>query len=237
MARLPRSVSEIAELDGLRPSDLLRRVHERGRELGLETLAYLVRKGHGSGDHDLVREAAEHILRDLTLKLIAQKAARKWKFDWEDVYQGALAVMWKDFITKQGVPLIYWEERFYGAFKKKCLTIVKRMNRRRAREDKLQQELVQEVGQGDLVDVEDTVRTLDPRAIVPVLRGLSPKQQQAVVLAWCEGRPISGEEGSVSQTMGISPSMVHRHLRLAVAKIAELREADPELRQLLRLKE
>ena len=87
------------------------------------------------------------------------------------------------------------------------------------------------------MDVEDTVRTLDPRAIVPVLRGLSPKQQQAVVLAWCEGRPISGEEGSVSQTMGISPSMVHRHLRLAVAKIAELREADPELRRLLRLEE
>ena len=235
MARPPQSVSEIAELDGLSRSDLLCRVHERGDEFGLETLAYLLRKGLREGDHDLVREAAEHIPPHL--EPIARKAARRWGLDWEEVYQEALAVMWKDFITKQDVPLIYWEERYYGAFKKKCMTIVKQMSRCKADDDELQHVLAEEVDRGDLLGVEDAVRTLDPRAIVTVLRGLSLKQRQAVVLAWREGRPISGREGSVSHVMGISPSMVHRHLRLAALKIAELRETDPELRRLLGLEE
>ncbi len=183
----------------------------------------------------MVREAAEHIPPHL--EPIARNVAWRWRFDWEEVYQAALLVMWKDFVEKQDVPLLYWEERFYRAFKRKCLTVVSKMKRRREREGEFHQVLKRELDQAALSRVEDSVRTLDPRAIVVVLRGLSAKQQQAVVLAWREGRRVSGGEESVSHIMGISPSMVHRHLRAATAQIAELRETDPELRRLLGLEE
>ena len=210
----------------------MRRVRDRGQELGQETLVYLVRVGLRSGNHDLLDAAATKMLP--RLEPIAKKSAAGW-LDWEEVYREALSVMWRDVYQKREAPLIFWEERCYFAFKRKCLQVLGKMQRQ-AEADVEGLEAVRSEALTES-SIEDSVRALNPRAIVVVLRALSARQRRAVFLAWYRNLPVSGGEGSVSQTMGVSASMVHRYLRETKALVAELRETDPELRGLLGLEE
>jgi len=168
------------------------------------------------------------------LEPIARKTAAGW-FEWEEVYREALSVMWRDVYEKRGEPLIFWEERCFLAFKRKCLQVIRKMQRRADEEAETVSALEREASIES--GIEDSVRSLDPRAIVVVLRALTPKQRRAVYLAWHRNLPVSGREGSVSHAMNISASMVHRYLREARARIAELGESDAELRNLLGLGE
>ena len=120
----------------------------------------------------------------------------------------------------------YWEERFGDAFKDACIDAARSLSRSRNRDmeagvasddapevDELEADV-------ELIDTEVAKRLSSPHHELIVLRAireLRPRQGQAVMLAWMEGRPIEGEaDDTVAKLMDISPRAVYKLLEKAL---------------------
>ena len=205
-------------------------VRREGRHLTLETPAFLVRKALGDRDPELTETAAAHLLvRSRPIAVSVSWALRPE--DRKDVHSEGIRDMFVALQAATSEKPTFWEERFGRAYKQRCLDAIRR------RRTKLPEatvsvhdvsEKTSRLDQGDLsAEIADRI---DRETLQQIISELPPRQAAAATLRWIERRQISGPE-SVSEVMGISPAMVHRHLRNARERLKKI----PRFRALLDL--
>jgi hypothetical protein len=127
-----------------------------------------------------------------------------------------------------------WEQRFAFVFKRRVLDVAKSI-----KVDKKWQAEHDSIDEPDATELADRAPPLDDRVIgglqrdtlLRAIRRLPDKQRQAAYLAWCEDRPVQGDDEScVTRIMGISDRAVRKLLEKAALKL----QADPEVQAVYR---
>ena len=223
-------MAETERLSALGPTDRRDAVRMEGRHLTLETLAFLARESLRDGDTELLETVGARLLE--RSRPIAESASQVLRpEDRKDVHSEAIRHMFVSLQSATGETPTFWEERFGLAYKQSCIDAVRR------RRTKLQKATVSIHGvsddtsrldQGNLST--EIAERIDRETLQQIISELPPPEAAAATLRWIERRKVSGSE-SVSEVMGISPSMVHRHLRSARERLKKI----PRVRALLDL--
>lgn len=198
--------------------------------LTLETLAWLVRKGIGDDDPDLMDTAARHLLtRSRPIAESASKVLRPE--DRKDVHSDAIRHMFRSLQSATGEEPTFWEQRFGLTLKQSCIDAVRKHRKKLHKATDSIHDMPEDASsaeEGDLAA--EVAERIDRETLQRIISELPPQEARAVNLAWIERRKISGPD-SVSEIMDISPSMVHRHLRNARRRLKKI----PRFRTLLDL--
>ena len=230
LARPPKSIAEIERLSALGPTDRRDTIRREGRHLTLETLAFLVRECLRDGDTELLETVAAHLLE--RSRPIAESVSRVLlPEDRKDVRAEANGRMFLSLQAATGEEPTFWEERFSLAYKHLCIDAV-RTHRTKLEEATVSvHDAFEDTNQLDDTDLSTEVaERIDRETLQQMISELPPREAAAVTLGWFEGKKISGP-GSVSEIMGVSPSMVHRYLRSARERLKK----NPRIRALLDL--
>ncbi len=230
VARPAKSMAEIERISGLEPTDRRNTIRREARHLTLETLAFLVRECLRVGDTELLETLGAHLLE--RSRPIAESASQVLRpEDRKDVHSEANRRMFLSLQSATGAEPTFWEERFGHAFKRCCIDAV------RTHRTKLQKATVsihdasEDATTPDETDLAtETAARIDRETLRQIISELPPREAAAATLRWIEGKKISGSD-SVSEVMGISPRMVHRHLRSAEERLKKI----PRVRALLDL--
>lgn len=230
MARPPKSMAEIERLSALGPTDRRTTIQREARHLTLETLAFLVREGLTADDPELTETAATHLLR--RSRPIAESASKVLRAeDREDVHAAAIRDMFLSLQSATGGKLTFYEQRFGRAYKQRCIDAVRKRRRKLQQATVSVYDVPEDTGRRDQRDLsEEIAERIDRATLQQIISELPPRQAAAITLRWIDGRRISGPD-SVSEIMGISRRMVHRHLRNAEERLKTL----PRFRALLNL--
>lgn len=196
----------------------------------LETLVWLVRKGLVDRDPELTETAAGHLLE--RSRPIAESASQVLRpEDRKDVHSEAFRHMLQSLQSATGEKPTFWEERFGRAYKQCCIDVVRRHRTKLHKATASIHDMPEDTNSPDEGDLAaEIAERIDLENLQRIISELPPLQAVAVTLAWIERRKISGPD-SVSEIMGISPSMVHRHLRNAKRRLKKI----PRFRALLDL--
>ena len=230
MARPPKSMAEIERLSGLGPTDRRNTIRREGRYLTLETLAFLVRECLGDGDTELLEIVAAHLLQ--RARPIAESASQVLRpEDRKDVHSEANRRMFLSLQAATGENPTFWEERFGLAYKQRCIDAVRTKRTELQKATVSVQDVSEDSSRLDETDLSTEVtERIDRESLQQIITELPPREAAAATLRWIEHRKISGPD-SVSEVMGISPSMVHRYLRSARERLKRI----PRVRALLDL--
>ncbi len=196
----------------------------------LETLAWLVRKGLSDRDTELTETAAGHLLEgSRPIAISASQVLRPE--DRKDVHSEAFRHMLQSLQSATGEELSFWEERFGHAYKHCCIDVVRKHRTKLHKATASIHDMPEDTNSPDEGDLAaEIAEAIDLENRQRIVSELPPQQAVAATLAWIERRKISGPD-SVSEIMGISPSMVHRHLRNAKRRLKKI----PQFRALLDL--
>lgn len=202
-------------------SELKYAVQRRGANLCLETLAYLARHAHGQGQEgvDLLEAVSRHLV------VLARPIARSVRHgsirtdaDWEDGTQFAFFAMLRDFETRPGEKLTFWEVNFRHIFKRRYVDGIVSLRRRVDRTSASVEQLAEE-GTHFAWHPASPLDALTRRELLSIL---SPEEAIVAQLRWFDRLPMSGER-SVPELMGVSRKTAYKYLRRAKAKV----QADP----------
>lgn len=248
--RPAKSAAEIRALPPLSTTQGTQHVRENGEAFDPETLVYIMRDALVRKDPALFELAARF--------LVGRPAGDRWQGGHVERTMAKLARrldddVRPDFRAKCLSELFaaihagrdaepFWEERFRKAFKDSCVDIARAIYRRRQKENEI---LVQDADDPDVVE-----KTADPRTVsvedgliealsrrehesvvLAAVRALPPRQGQAVMLAWMEGRQLEGDAPhTVAKIMDISPRRVYQLLEAALVRL----QANEALRAIAR---
>ena len=221
VARPPKSIAEIERLSALGPTDRKDTIRREGRRLTLETLAFLVRECLRDGDTELLEIVAAHLLE--SSRAIAESVSQVLPpDDREDVHSEASRRMFVSLQSATSETPTFWEERFGHAYKRRCIDVVRAHRKKLERATVSVHDVPEDSSRLDEIDLSTEIAgRIDRDALQQIISELPPREAAAVTLRWIEDKKVSGP-GSVSEIMGISPSMVHRHLRNARERLKKI---------------
>lgn len=205
-----------------------------------ETLVAIIRD-QWSRNHTLASEDAMRLLLGRQIKLgvyegghcegIIRNQARRFGFhtppDRLDEFRSRCwARIWDGVLADQP----FWEERFGRAVKMRAIDVGRKMSAEARPAKSAAQSLPGSYQAGSPEG--DLLNRIDSQRLRIALADLPPRQRQAVWLRYIQDLPIESrdDDGStVSGTMGISSSMVRRHLRAGIQTL----RSNPEVAMLL----
>lgn len=228
--RPPKSMAEIKRLSGLGPTDRRHLIRREGHRLTPETLAFLVRECLRDRDTELLEIVAADLLE--RSRPIAESVSRVLPpEDRKDVHSEVNRRMFLSLQSATSEAPTFWEERFGHVYKRRCIDAVRTHRTKLQKATVSVHDVAEDTRPLDEIDLSTEVaERIDRETLQQIISELPPREAAAVTLGWIEGKKISGS-GSVSEVMGISPSMVHRHLRSARERLKTI----PRVRALLDL--
>ena len=249
--RPPAVAAEIAGLPPLGTPECEEYIRLRGASLRPETLVHVIRAGAAAGDTSLFDLCGRLLLGRRGddgrwsgghCEAIIMSLAKFYGFHTDpttlDEYRGRCHTeLWMAIYAGHGAKP-FWECRFGLCLKQKCIEVARAVGRQRQRErEQFSFEDMNET-RGETATpgtLDNTVLGhLTVEALTAAIRRLPPRQAQAALLAWVEGRPIDSDiPTSVKSVMGISGSAVNQHLAQARANLRK----DPVVRAIAKEKD